>query len=280
MSYLKGLLIPSLLLQRVEKIIGINEVPHFLIMHSESEEWAARVAHAFLLDWMQSAQTVHPDLLTLLPQGKAFLHPMAKIDALLQDLSLAPYSGGKRGVLIRYMDRMALPSSNALLKALEEPSSSTVFSGTTQCVHKIIPTIRSRAQEMAIPMTEEYVIQRGKNDPVALVVEKFIQKMPLHLFIDLYSLSDELVAILEKAAKMREQNMVKTVSREEESPSFFLEEMISQAIHRILEVLLRTRGISQNQQKACLLAAEKALHAIEKNTSPREVFFLFLSHLH
>jgi DNA polymerase-3 subunit delta' len=60
-------------------------------------------------------------------------------------------------VLIHPADRMNTVTANALLKTLEEPPGNTRFVLTTDALHQLLPTIRSRCQShaMELPPTSE-----------------------------------------------------------------------------------------------------------------------------
>lgn len=60
-------------------------------------------------------------------------------------------------VLIHPADRMNTVTANALLKTLEEPPGDTRFVLTTDAIHQLLPTIRSRCQSHAMetPATQE-----------------------------------------------------------------------------------------------------------------------------
>lgn len=59
-------------------------------------------------------------------------------------------------IIIDDVDRMLVPAANAFLKLLEEPNSNIHFILTSHQPQKLLPTIKSRVQEVAVrPITEE-----------------------------------------------------------------------------------------------------------------------------
>ncbi len=63
---------------------------------------------------------------------------------------------GRRLIVIDYAERMGNQAQNAFLKLLEEPSKNTHFVLLSHDVSRMLPTIRSRAQELEIrPITKE-----------------------------------------------------------------------------------------------------------------------------
>lgn len=78
-----------------------------------------------------------------------------QIRQLTQLLSLSNHSTtALRIVLIHPAEAMNLASANALLKMLEEPPNNTVFILVSHQVQRLLPTIRSRCQAIAMPMPE------------------------------------------------------------------------------------------------------------------------------
>lgn len=269
-THLKSLQLSSSLNDRLIRFLTSQKVPHFLIFHAHVEESAGSVANGFLLDWLQVVPPLqtHVDLLTLMPEGKLSLHTVAKVGALLEELSLAPYSGGRRAVLIRHMDRMLPSSSNALLKALEEPLCQTVFIGTTEKPHRLLPTIRSRAHEIAIPAMET---KARHFEVVESALTLVMTKIPLVSFTALFSLCDELVELLEK--KLKECKKVGGKSIDEETFQFVLEELASDCIRAFVSSIQATLPLEK--KKVLLISGQEALDALDKHTSVRDVFVIF-----
>jgi DNA polymerase-3 subunit delta' len=88
----------------------------------------------------------HPDVHILVPDGDEI-----KIDQVRQtqaDLSLKPFEGAKKILIIDGAERMNAASSNAFLKTLEEPPGDTLIILVTAMPQSLLPTIRSRCQEI------------------------------------------------------------------------------------------------------------------------------------
>jgi DNA polymerase III subunit delta' len=71
-------------------------------------------------------------------------------DEILEPLSLPPYEGKKLVFLIEPADALNLNAQNALLKSLEEPPSYAQFLLVTANASGLLPTIRSRCQEISL----------------------------------------------------------------------------------------------------------------------------------
>lgn len=76
--------------------------------------------------------------------------PVEESRQIIQNLSLKSYEGGYKVVLIWNMESMAAPAANALLKILEEPPAQTLFLLVTSDYNRLLPTIQSRVQRVAI----------------------------------------------------------------------------------------------------------------------------------
>jgi DNA polymerase III subunit delta' len=88
----------------------------------------------------------HPDVRFLVPDGDEI-----KIDQVRQvqeDLSLRPFEGAKKTLIVDFAERMNPAASNCFLKTLEEPPGDALIILVTAMPQGLLPTIRSRCQEM------------------------------------------------------------------------------------------------------------------------------------
>jgi len=75
-------------------------------------------------------------------------------------ISMKPSSGVKRVVLFYQMEKMLTASADALLKMIEEPPPETIIIMTAVDPGALLPTIRSRAQQVRfLPLSEEEIVQ-------------------------------------------------------------------------------------------------------------------------
>ena len=137
-------------------------LPHALLIHGPPGWGAERVANALALDLMhlesgRDARAVaHPDLRWLQPEDG-----MIKVDAIREIVDFlvqTPQAAGRKIAVIEDADRMNLNAANALLKSLEEPPRESFVALSTSASQQLLPTIRSRCQEIRI--------RRGGNDDV------------------------------------------------------------------------------------------------------------------
>lgn len=119
-----------------------------------------------------------PDLKVISPrleedETKIYIEDIRDVKAFL---SLKPYYGSYKFVIINDADRLTPEASNALLKALEEPSPKSVLVLITSRAKTLLPTIASRCQLMNfLPHAEaeltKYLAERklAKADQALLV---------------------------------------------------------------------------------------------------------------
>ena len=88
----------------------------------------------------------HPDVRILRPEKKTL--GVDEIRELIDYLALKPYEGGKHIAIIEQADRMTASAQNALLKTLENPSGDAAFFLISEAPGALLPTIRSRCQEV------------------------------------------------------------------------------------------------------------------------------------
>ncbi len=92
----------------------------------------------------------HPDYIKLSPEeGKSIIR-IYQVRSLIQELSVSPFEGGKRAVVVFEADLMNAEAQNCFLKTLEEPPNNTYFLLLTGQAEKLLPTIRSRCANIHI----------------------------------------------------------------------------------------------------------------------------------
>jgi len=105
----------------------------------------------------------HPDVLVVRPAGKNI--PVETIRALRLDAFRKPTEADRKVYIIKNADRMWDEGASTLLKVLEEPPGNTVFVLISANPEGMLPTIRSRCQQInfsLVPAVElrEYLIER------------------------------------------------------------------------------------------------------------------------
>jgi len=90
----------------------------------------------------------HPDVEIIRTEGLSI--KVEEIRELLTRVSWAPSKGGWRVVVMEDSDRLTESAANALLKAIEEPGSRTVWLLCAPTLHDVLPTIRSRCRHLQL----------------------------------------------------------------------------------------------------------------------------------
>ncbi len=98
---------------------------------------------------LAAATSLHdPNILFLEAEDQSKIK-IAQVKSILDKLARTAYrQGQQRVVLVIDADKMTADAANALLKSLEEPGESVTYILTTSRVHGLLPTIRSRVQQV------------------------------------------------------------------------------------------------------------------------------------
>lgn len=122
-----------------------------------------KTSEAYLVDWRkflleQPYRTLSEWLETVGADNKQGNISAEEARNILQKLSLKSYEGAYKIMLIWLPELMNVASANALLKVLEEPPSQTLFLLVTNQPDKLLITILSRTQRVAVQaFTDEEV---------------------------------------------------------------------------------------------------------------------------
>jgi DNA polymerase-3 subunit delta' len=96
-----------------------------------------------------SAKThAHPDVEIIRTEGLSI--KVEEVRELLTRVAWAPSMGGWRVVVMEDADRLTESAANALLKAIEEPGTRTVWLLCAPTLHDVLPTIRSRCRHLQL----------------------------------------------------------------------------------------------------------------------------------
>jgi DNA polymerase III delta prime subunit len=101
-------------------------------------------ARALLNHAPEKPLEAHPDFTWLMREASEKSVPVDDVRALVADMHLTPVMGRRRVALIHEADYLNVPSSNSLLKAVEEPKGNAVFLFTVASLHHVPATLRSR----------------------------------------------------------------------------------------------------------------------------------------
>ena len=99
----------------------------------------------------------HPDLITIEPDG--LFIKIEQIRALQSSLSLTPWSGSRKIILIDRADRLNMEAANCLLKTLEEPPHASLLILISASPDDLLSTLRSRCHIIRFfPLNPEQLI--------------------------------------------------------------------------------------------------------------------------
>ncbi|MDO8955112.1 MAG: DNA polymerase III subunit delta' [Gammaproteobacteria bacterium] len=127
----------------------------------------------------------HPDYMLVEPEGKLGIIKIEHIREILEKVVQTSQQGGYRIIVIKEAHAMNIASANALLKSLEEPGVRCIFMLLSDKVHLLLPTIRSRCQQISLEAKPSDVADKAElelenqwlgkiisdSDPLALAQE-------------------------------------------------------------------------------------------------------------
>jgi DNA polymerase-3 subunit delta' len=90
----------------------------------------------------------HPDVEIIRTEGLSI--KVEEVRDLLTRVAWAPSMGGWRVVVMEDADRLTESAANAMLKAIEEPGTRTVWLLCAPTLHDVLPTIRSRCRHIQL----------------------------------------------------------------------------------------------------------------------------------
>jgi DNA polymerase-3 subunit delta' len=110
----------------------------------------------------------HPDVEIIRTEGLSI--KVEEVRELLTRVAWAPSMGGWRVVVMEDADRLTESAANALLKAIEEPGTRTVWLLCAPTLHDVLPTIRSRCRHLqlrtpSLNAVTDVLINRDKIPP-------------------------------------------------------------------------------------------------------------------
>ena len=114
----------------------------------------------------------HPDVLLVSPEEGKTEITVDNARSINQFLALTPHMAPRRVALIDAADRLNRSAANAILKTLEEPPAESFLLLVSDAPHRLLPTIRSRCQQMPLTKPEpaialEYLRKRHVVEPTA-----------------------------------------------------------------------------------------------------------------
>lgn len=93
---------------------------------------------------------IHPDVHFVEVGGDKKMISVEQIREIVEGAALRPYEGRNKVFIIDPADALSPSGSNSMLKTLEEPSRNTTFLLITRSPDLLLPTIKSRAQQIYV----------------------------------------------------------------------------------------------------------------------------------
>ncbi len=124
-----------------------------------------------------AANGAHPDVEIIRTEGLSI--KVEEVRELLTRVSWAPSMGGWRVVVMEDADRLTESAANALLKAIEEPGTRTVWLLCAPTLHDVLPTIRSRCRHLQLrtPSTSAVTDVLTKRDGISPQMADFAARV-------------------------------------------------------------------------------------------------------
>ena len=131
-----------------------DRLPHALLIEGPRGWGQERLANSFALELMElsdrraAREVAHPDLRWIEPDGGVIKIDMVR--RVIDFLTQTPQVAGRKVAVIQAAERMNLNAANALLKTLEEPPAESFLALATSASERLLATVRSRCQRLAI----------------------------------------------------------------------------------------------------------------------------------
>lgn len=169
--------------QGIGKLALAEELAKALLCENPRPDGSA-CGHCSACGWM--GQGSHPDFRRLEPDSLAQPREaeqggekkeknhtqilVEQVRSIADLINISSHRGGVKVVLIHPAESLNANAANALLKHLEEPPPRTYFLLVAHRWHQLLPTIKSRCQQIALPppsagAARDWLKQQGSHDP-------------------------------------------------------------------------------------------------------------------
>ena len=111
-------------------------------------------------------------------EGKSSLIAVADAKAILEKLSFNSLEGGYKAVVVYLPEKMNQEAANRLLKSIEEPPAMTQFLLVSHAPEKVLPTIASRCQRIALmPVRRESAAEDLNTAQYRALFDELMQRL-------------------------------------------------------------------------------------------------------
>lgn len=185
-------------------------------------------------------------------------------DNVVKTLSIKPYEGGYKVVIIWMAEKMNGTAANKLLKTLEEPSDRTLIILVAEETSKMLATIVSRVQQTRLPQ------ESGKVMKSRYFGTMFVEWMRLLFKLNMRKLSqqvDKLASLSREEQKELLQYAMEIVRRCMLSNLAGAQQALETGDEKF-DAMFPTM-VTQNNAEQMSAAIEEALYATERNASAK-----------
>lgn len=122
----------------------------------------------------------HLNFMQIEPDGQFIKR--GQIDDLILEMSKTAMESGRKIYVIHHADQLNTSAANTLLKFLEEPQSEITAILLTDRSHALLPTIRSRCQQLSLAtmpqaILKKQLVEQGITDSMASTVSKMTNQV-------------------------------------------------------------------------------------------------------
>jgi DNA polymerase-3 subunit delta' len=146
----------------LKKILESEKVPHAILFSGQEKLGKKKVAFEFASWILKENPLSHPDFILLEPKEQML--SIEKIRDLNYHLSLTPVRGKNKVAIIDDAHLMTIEAQNCFLKQLEEPTINTLLILISSFPEILLPTIRSRCQQIKFFPLKREEIERFLED--------------------------------------------------------------------------------------------------------------------
>ena len=151
------------------------------------------VHHLYSQKKIPSQSLNQPNLHWINPQKETL--KIQTVRELISQVSYSSYGDTSQWFVLLYADLATLPAQNSLLKFIEEPPADTQVILTVTNPEKLLPTIRSRCQNMIIPIQDisQKTQEKGTSNTTVKQLEPFLHffsKPSTHSYAQLIEMAE------------------------------------------------------------------------------------------
>ena len=149
---------------------------------------------------------IHPDVHFIEVGGERKLISVEQIREIVSGATMRPYEGRGKVFIVDPADALSVSGSNSLLKTLEEPARDTTFILITRSPDLLLPTIKSRAQQIYVADTAR---EQVRSHQVAMLENADDLAASIIDLLHRYATRGESAALLGLAALISDHDDVK-----------------------------------------------------------------------